>query len=76
VFELSLQAIAVTTFSNEKYADILTLMHEQQLRNISSGFLNVEYQISEFSAMCTGILEKVVNSPNWDMKDHCDTKLI
>jgi hypothetical protein len=26
--------------------------------------------------MCTGILEKVVNSPNWDMKDHCDTKLI
>jgi len=28
-----------------------------------------EYNI-EFSAMCTGILEKVVHSPNRDVNDH------
>jgi hypothetical protein len=26
--------------------------------------------------MCTGIFEKVVNSPNWDMNDHYDAMLI
>jgi hypothetical protein len=42
--------------------DIAMVMHEQMSRNINGGFQNVEYQIGKFSAMCTGILEKVVFS--------------
>jgi hypothetical protein len=63
-------------FSNEEYADIVTLMHKQQLGNIIGNFSNVESPIKTFSAMCTGILEKLVNPPSWGMKDHCDTKSV
>jgi hypothetical protein len=46
------------------FMDVVMVMHEQQLRNINGGFPYTEYHIGEFSAMCTGTLEKVVNSPS------------
>jgi hypothetical protein len=55
--------------------ETVTVMHEQRL-NIRGGFQNVEYQIGEFSAMCTGILQKVVHCSNRDVTDHYDAMSI
>jgi hypothetical protein len=70
----------MVTFSNEEYADIHFIYgycdsDAQASGNIDGCFPNTQYQISEFSEMCTRILEKVVNSPNKDVNDH-DTMLI
>jgi hypothetical protein len=58
------------------FKDTATVTHEQQLRNINGGFQNVEYQVSELSAMCTGTLQKLANSPNRDVNDHYDAMSI
>jgi hypothetical protein len=46
------------------FTDIVIVIHKQQSN------INREFQISEFSAMRNGILEKVVHSLNQDVNDH------
>lgn len=42
----------------------------------NSNFHNLDYQIGKYSSVCTVILEKVVNSPNWGVSSLLNTTSI